>query len=82
MDNALIDDRRIHVDFSQSVSKLWNQFRRKGNQGNNPLSGLYMRMLLHIASNYRYLIPCYVHLKIFILDYYQVANLFTGTINQ
>lgn len=24
MDNALIDDRRIHVDFSQSVSKLWN----------------------------------------------------------
>ncbi|CAO2826076.1 unnamed protein product [Amaranthus hypochondriacus] len=33
MDNALIDDRRIHVDFSQSVSKLWNQFRRKGTQG-------------------------------------------------
>lgn len=33
MDNALIDDRRIHVDFSQSVSKLWNQFRRKGSQG-------------------------------------------------
>lgn len=32
MDNALIDDRRIHVDFSQSVSKLWNQFRRKGSQ--------------------------------------------------
>ncbi|GAB2219722.1 hypothetical protein Droror1_Dr00007359 [Drosera rotundifolia] len=36
MDNALIDDRRIHVDFSQSVSKLWNQYRRKGTkqQGN------------------------------------------------
>ncbi|KAK9684126.1 hypothetical protein RND81_10G188000 [Saponaria officinalis] len=33
MDNALIDDRRIHVDFSQSVSKLWNQFRRKNIQG-------------------------------------------------
>jgi len=29
MDNVLIDDRRIHVDFSQSVSKLWNKFRRK-----------------------------------------------------
>ncbi|KAM6594820.1 hypothetical protein CsatA_002523 [Cannabis sativa] len=29
MDNALIDDRRIHVDFSQSVSKLWSQYRRK-----------------------------------------------------
>lgn len=27
MDNALIDDRRVHVDFSQSVSKLWNQAR-------------------------------------------------------
>ncbi|PNT72194.1 LOW QUALITY PROTEIN: hypothetical protein BRADI_2g41160v3 [Brachypodium distachyon] len=27
MDNCLIDDRRIHVDFSQSVSKLWCQFR-------------------------------------------------------
>lgn len=32
MDNALIDDRRIHVDFSQSVSKLWNQFRRRDHQ--------------------------------------------------
>jgi hypothetical protein len=32
MDNALIDDRRIHVDFSQSVSKLWSQYRRKDNQ--------------------------------------------------
>ncbi|XP_031744958.1 peptidyl-prolyl cis-trans isomerase CYP59 isoform X2 [Cucumis sativus] len=29
MDNALIDDRRIHVDFSQSVAKLWSQYRRK-----------------------------------------------------
>ena len=26
MNNALIDDRRIKVDFSQSVSKLWNRF--------------------------------------------------------
>lgn len=29
MDNALIDDRRIHVDFSQSVARLWSQYRRK-----------------------------------------------------
>lgn len=29
MDNVLIDDRRIHVDFSQSVSKLWSSYRRK-----------------------------------------------------
>ncbi|KAJ3679317.1 hypothetical protein LUZ60_017328 [Juncus effusus] len=36
MDNVLIDDRRIHVDFSQSVAKLWGQFRRgKNNQANN-----------------------------------------------
>lgn len=28
MDSALIDDRRVKVDFSQSVSKLWNQARR------------------------------------------------------
>lgn len=28
MDNALIDDRRVHVDFSQSVAKLWYQYRR------------------------------------------------------
>ncbi|MQM09998.1 hypothetical protein Taro_042887 [Colocasia esculenta] len=27
MDNTLIDDRRIHVDFSQSVSKLWAKYR-------------------------------------------------------
>ena len=26
MNNALIDDRRIKVDFSQSVSKIWNRF--------------------------------------------------------
>lgn len=29
MDNALIDDRRVRVDFSQSVSKLWNKNRRQ-----------------------------------------------------
>ncbi|KAK4484903.1 hypothetical protein RD792_007504 [Penstemon davidsonii] len=33
MDNALIDDRRIHVDFSQSVAKLWSQYRRKSQMG-------------------------------------------------
>ena len=29
MENVLIDERRIHVDFSQSVAKLWNTHRRK-----------------------------------------------------
>lgn len=28
MNNVLIDERRIKVDFSQSVSKLWNNHRR------------------------------------------------------
>lgn len=27
MENCLIDDRRIHVDFSQSMHHLWRQFR-------------------------------------------------------
>ena len=31
MNNVLIDDRRIKVDFSQSVAKLWNK-RRRGEQ--------------------------------------------------
>lgn len=34
MDNALIDDRRVRVDFSQSVSKLWNRNRRQRSQQN------------------------------------------------
>ncbi|KAJ1615072.1 putative cyclophilin-RNA interacting protein [Cryptosporidium canis] len=29
MQNAVIDDRRIHVDFSQSVSKYWKEFVRQ-----------------------------------------------------
>ena len=29
MDNVLIDDRRIHVDFSQSVAKV--KFEKQGN---------------------------------------------------
>jgi peptidyl-prolyl cis-trans isomerase-like 4 len=33
MENVLIDDRRIHVDFSQSVSKLWNKHRRSKLRG-------------------------------------------------
>ncbi|RLN49049.1 hypothetical protein BBJ29_006214 [Phytophthora kernoviae] len=30
MNNVLLDDRRIKVDFSQSVSKLWNKAKRRG----------------------------------------------------
>lgn len=30
MDNTLIDERRIHVDFSQSVAKQWWRWRKNG----------------------------------------------------
>jgi peptidyl-prolyl cis-trans isomerase-like 4 len=33
MNNVLIDDRRIKVDFSQSVHHLWKQFKRHGRRG-------------------------------------------------
>jgi peptidyl-prolyl cis-trans isomerase-like 4 len=33
LDNCLIDDRRVRVDFSQSVSKLWNARRRGDRTG-------------------------------------------------
>lgn len=33
MNNVLIDDRRIKVDFSQSVSRLWNTWSRDKKQG-------------------------------------------------
>lgn len=29
MNNALVDDRRIKVDFSQSVAKLWDKYKQK-----------------------------------------------------
>ncbi|GMP64786.1 hypothetical protein CsSME_00025897 [Camellia sinensis var. sinensis] len=48
MDNALIDDRRIHVDFSQSVSKLWSQYRRRDSQ---MAKG---KMLLYSISEWMY----------------------------
>jgi hypothetical protein len=34
MDGALVDERRIKVDFSNSVAKLWNGWRRKQMQKN------------------------------------------------
>ena len=33
MNNVLLDDRRIKVDFSQSVGHLWKQFKRTGGGG-------------------------------------------------
>lgn len=39
MDNVLIDDRRVHVDFSQSVAKLWTRYHRFGNKDKNDGEG-------------------------------------------
>jgi hypothetical protein len=52
MDNALIDDRRIHVDFSQSVAKLWSQYMRKDNKGNNiTISNCFIVLFYGIVQN-------------------------------
>jgi peptidyl-prolyl cis-trans isomerase-like 4 len=36
MNNALVDDRRIKVDFSQSVAKLWNKHTQRLRMPKNP----------------------------------------------
>ncbi|BBH01488.1 cyclophilin 59, partial [Prunus dulcis] len=51
MDNALIDDRRIHVDFSQSVAKLWSQYRRKDQQMGKGKGCFKCGALDHIAKD-------------------------------
>ncbi|KAF8819338.1 peptidyl-prolyl cis-trans isomerase, cyclophilin-type domain-containing protein [Cardiosporidium cionae] len=33
MQDVLLDDRRIHVDFCQSVSNIWHNFKRFGGKG-------------------------------------------------
>lgn len=38
MHNVLIDDRRIKVDFSQSVAHLWKQYRKGGKRGDASLA--------------------------------------------
>ena len=39
MDNVLIDDRRIHVDFSQSMHGLWRNYKRFGKKGGTAEDG-------------------------------------------
>ncbi|KAF6174365.1 hypothetical protein GIB67_027836 [Kingdonia uniflora] len=51
MDNTLIDDRRIHVDFSQSVAKLWSQYRRNGNQSGTGRGCFKCGSFDHIAKD-------------------------------
>lgn len=52
MDNTLIDDRRIHVDFSQSVAKLWGQYRhgKRSNGSKGKLKGIKLIMVFYDAS--------------------------------
>ncbi|KAH0705809.1 hypothetical protein KY285_010332 [Solanum tuberosum] len=33
MDNTQVDDRRIRVDFSQSVAKLWSEYLPRNQRG-------------------------------------------------
>lgn len=51
MDNALIDDRRIHVDFSQSVAKLWSQYRNKNSQSGKGRGCFKCGALDHVAKD-------------------------------
>ena len=39
MDNVLIDDRRIHVDFSQSMHGLWKNYKKFGKKGGSTEDG-------------------------------------------
>lgn len=52
MDNALIDDRSVRVDFSQSVSKLWNDARRnkRGGFSNIPHKPVQSNLQPHIST--------------------------------
>ncbi|EJK61115.1 hypothetical protein THAOC_18447, partial [Thalassiosira oceanica] len=40
MDNALVDDRRIRVDFSQSVSHIWDRYNRRYRRGDKRGMGM------------------------------------------
>ena len=51
MNNTLIDDRRIKVDFSQSVAKEWNRYtqRKQGGRGAGGMEGV-MAMVITITT--------------------------------
>ena len=55
MNNVLIDDRRIKVDFSQSVSKLWNRFllQPRKNEKKVKLHTENLHSSLHTSSTYK-----------------------------
>lgn len=64
MDNALIDDRRIHVDFSQSVAKLWFQYKGKGRIGGGNLSGPFYFSCVQQNALVKSLYQCFYSLKL------------------
>ena len=67
MDNVLIDDRRIHVDFSQSVAKV--QFQKQGN------SIIFYKQSIFIIKRHTI-----IHLSHFITDLkmYRLYSLITS----
>lgn len=66
MDNVLIDDRRIHVDFSQSVSHLWNRYRKLGKTGGDgQCEFLHNQMCYHLDKKAKKLmIALSLHVKL------------------
>jgi len=52
MNNVLIDDRRIKVDFSQSVSKLWNKSAMKSRRPRRMLSNSACDKSSHKSSDH------------------------------
>ncbi|KAL5103323.1 Peptidyl-prolyl cis-tran isomerase-like 4 [Taenia crassiceps] len=49
MDNVVIDDRRIHVDFSQSVAKEWFRYRREKRENALPLTHSQRRRRRYVS---------------------------------
>ena len=45
MDGVLIDDRRIKVDFSQSVAKLWNKYAERPTNAGRKMGVMISRRL-------------------------------------
>ena len=46
MENVLLDERRIHVDFSQSVSKIWHKSKKFN-------SSIYSKKIFEFTFSYK-----------------------------
>ena len=61
MDGVVIDERRVHVDFSQSVAKLWYNFKKAQNMSraedkNNELILPNENQKLEIKANKEFMV--------------------------